>query len=74
MPRLKSNSVFTCDGCSKVAGWTASTGWKCSVYENPCMVTSIHAYGQCPFNLPNVKSKKQRVRVGQQKQKVSKNA
>jgi hypothetical protein len=67
------NPVFMCEGCVKiqVEDWTA-TGWKCPVYADPLKVYAIRVFGKCPMNqkASELSAKdKQRIRVGQQKQR-----
>jgi hypothetical protein len=65
------NPVFMCEGCNKAYDWTA-TGWKCPVYADPSKVHGIRVFGKCPMNqkASELSAKdKQKIRVGQQKQK-----
>lgn len=46
-----------CAGCKKIAGWT-STGFRCSVYAEPHVLTYARHQTYCPFNPPKVEEKK----------------
>jgi len=66
---LNTGEARICEGCSKSPWWCA-TGYACSVYSDP-RKTYGYRLGECGFN-PHAKVvKKEKVRVGQQKQSRS---
>jgi len=69
----KRHPLFACRGCPDAASYMdAGFMWvhvKCRRFARPLATHSIRAFGICPFNQPVVESKKDKVRVGQQKSK-----